>query len=113
MCLAIPAQVTELSEREPNLALVDILGVRRRISIDLLADSPPRIGDWVLIHVGFALSKISPEQADEQLKMLALLGEDSAAREEAAGYETSAEGPSAAESTVSDAALSDSTGAGT
>ena len=40
MCLAIPAQVTELSEREPNLALVDILGVRRRISIDLLADSP-------------------------------------------------------------------------
>jgi hydrogenase expression/formation protein HypC len=107
MCLAIPAQVTELSEREPNLALVDILGVRRRISIDLLADAPPGVGDWVLIHVGFALSKISPEQADEQLKMLALLGEDSSAREEASGYESSTEGPA-----VADSALSDSAGAG-
>ncbi len=102
MCLAIPAQVTELSQREPNLALVDILGVRRRISIDLLADAPPRVGDWVLIHVGFALSRISPEQADEQLKMLALLGEDTAAREEASGYESSA---------VSDSTVSDVTGA--
>ncbi len=89
MCLAIPAQVSELSSDE-HLALVDIMGVRRKINIDLLASDPPRLGDWVLIHVGFALSKISQQQAEEQLEMLSLLGEASAASEEAGGYQTGA-----------------------
>jgi hydrogenase expression/formation protein HypC len=90
MCLAIPAQVRELFGDQQELALVDVLGVRRKISVDLLRDDPPTIGDWVLIHVGFALSKISAEQADEQLKMLTALGEASAAREELAVSEFTA-----------------------
>ncbi len=87
MCLAIPAQVCELFAEQPDLALVDVLGVRRKISIDLLRDDPPTIGDWVLVHVGFALSKISASQAEEQLNMLAALGEASVAREELAASE--------------------------
>ncbi|HKD35391.1 MAG TPA: HypC/HybG/HupF family hydrogenase formation chaperone [Pirellulales bacterium] len=84
MCLAIPAQVCELFDEQPKLALVDVLGVRRKISIDLLRDDSPNVGDWVLVHVGFALSKISAEQAEEQLKLLSALGEASVAREELA-----------------------------
>lgn len=85
MCLAIPAQVNELLADSSPAAIVDILGVRRKVSLELLRDDPPALGDWVLIHVGFAMSKISPQQADEQLRMLASLGEASAAREELAG----------------------------
>jgi len=81
MCLAIPAQVCELSESD-RLALVDILGVRRKVSVELLQDDPPLVGDWVLVHVGFALSKIGTAQAEEQLKMLAMLGEAEGAQEE-------------------------------
>jgi hydrogenase expression/formation protein HypC len=86
MCLAIPAQVSAMLDHEHGSAMVDIMGVRRRVSIDLLQDDPPSVGDWVLVHVGFAMSKISAAQADEQLKMLALLGEASAASDEAGGY---------------------------
>jgi hydrogenase expression/formation protein HypC len=87
MCLAIPAQITELLPEahqagQQSLAMVDILGVRRKVSVDLLQDDPPNVGDWVLIHVGFAMSKISSERAAEQLEMLSMLGEASAAREE-------------------------------
>jgi hydrogenase expression/formation protein HypC len=82
MCLAIPAQVCELIEAEHRLAMVDILGVRRKVSMDLLSDAPPQIGDWVLVHVGFALSKISAAQAEEQLKMLTMLGETETASDE-------------------------------
>lgn len=85
MCLAIPAQVNELLADSSPAAIVDILGVRRKVSLELLRDDPPALGDWVLIHVGFAMSKISHQQADEQLRMLASLGEASAAREELAG----------------------------
>jgi hydrogenase expression/formation protein HypC len=81
MCLAIPAQVCELSDHD-RLALVDILGVRRKVSVDLLCDDPPIVGDWVLVHVGFALSKIGAAQAEEQLKTLAMLGEADGAQEE-------------------------------
>ncbi len=57
------------------------------MSIDLLVDDPPVPGDWVLVHVGFAMSKISAEQAEQQLEALAILGEATAAVEEADGYE--------------------------
>jgi hydrogenase expression/formation protein HypC len=87
MCLAIPALVSELCTEERGLAVVDVLGVRRKVNIDLLNDDPPGVGDWVLVHVGFAMSKISAEQANEQLRMLASLGEDSAARDEVGGYQ--------------------------
>lgn len=85
MCLAIPAQIHQLLDDSSPAAVVDILGVRRKVSLELLRDDPPGLGDWVLIHVGFAMSKISAQQADEQLRMLATLGEASAAREELTG----------------------------
>ncbi len=80
MCLAIPAQVCEHVADNPSLALVDVLGVRRRVSIDLLCDDPPQIGDWVLVHVGFAMSKISDAQARETLALLEEMGEAEPAR---------------------------------
>lgn len=86
MCLAIPAKVIELSTDEPGRALVEVVGVRRLIDTGLLEDDPPRSGDWVLVHVGFAMSKICEEQALDQLQMLALLGEHQAALEEVQGY---------------------------
>ena len=66
MCLAIPAQVSVLLD-DNHVAMVDIMGVRRKVSIDLLVDDPPLPGEWVLVHVGFAMSKISAQQAEEQL----------------------------------------------
>ncbi len=89
MCLAIPAQISELSDEDRHTATVDVLGVRRKVNIALLEDSPPQLGDWVLIHVGFAMSKISDEQAAEQLDLLRQLGEANEAREEVEGYQSS------------------------
>jgi hydrogenase expression/formation protein HypC len=86
MCLAIPGRVVEVVEELPHLALVDVMGVRRRVDLGLLADDLPVPGDWVLIHVGFAMSRISEDGAAEQLRTLSMLGEDEAAREEARGY---------------------------
>jgi hydrogenase expression/formation protein HypC len=86
MCLAIPAQVSELFNDESQLATVDIMGVRRKVNVALLTEDPPQLGDWVLVHVGFAMSKISAEQAADQLDMLSQLGEASDAQDEAGGY---------------------------
>ena len=86
MCLAIPAKILEFSSEESSRALVDVVGVRRHIDTGLLADVPLQCGDWVLVHVGFAMSKISEEQAQEQLRILTMLGEHAAALEEATGY---------------------------
>jgi hydrogenase expression/formation protein HypC len=86
MCLAIPAKVVELFPDEQNRALVEVVGVRRHIDTGLLADDPPQAGDWVLIHVGFAMSKISEEQALDQLQTLTMLGEQEAAMQEVQGY---------------------------
>jgi hydrogenase expression/formation protein HypC len=86
MCLAIPAKVVELFSGERSRALVEVTGVRRHIDIGLLEDDPPVKGDWVLVHVGFAMSKISEEQALDQLNTLIMLGEGEAALEEVQGY---------------------------
>ncbi len=86
MCLAIPAKVIELFPGELNRALVEVVGVRRHIDVGLLEDDPPKTGDWVLIHVGFALSKISEEDALDQIRVLTLLGEQQSALEEVQGY---------------------------
>jgi hydrogenase expression/formation protein HypC len=86
MCLAIPGKVVELLSEDRNLAVVDVLGVRRRVDLGLLQEDPPLTGDWVLIHVGFAMSKISAADAGQQLRMLTELGEQDAALEEVAGY---------------------------
>ncbi len=86
MCLAIPAKVVELAPGLENRALVDVVGVRRYIDTGLLQDDPPRAGDWVLVHVGFAMSKISEADALEQIRILNALGESEFARQEAEGY---------------------------
>lgn len=75
MCLAIPARISHFPDADEPLAVADVMGVQRKVSLELLQDDPPRVGDWVLVHVGFAMSKISDQQAREQLEMLALLGE--------------------------------------
>jgi len=85
MCLAIPGQIVELLP-DGHLAIVEVSRIRRTINIDLLDAPPPAIGEWVLIHVGFAMSRISAERADEQLRLLAMLGEDAQAMEELDGY---------------------------
>ncbi len=86
MCLAIPAKIVELGDEVDATALVEVAGVRRYIRTELLSDEPPKIGDWVLVHVGFAMSKISEAEALDQIRTLEMLGEDSSAREEAQGY---------------------------
>jgi hydrogenase expression/formation protein HypC len=86
MCLAIPGRIVELVSEPVPLALVEVTGVRRRVDLGLLQDDMPAVGDWVLIHVGFAMSRISEEQAAEQMRMIAMLGEDEAAMEEVRGY---------------------------
>lgn len=75
MCLGIPGEVIEVDEERPDLAKVAVSGVKRKINIGLLADDPPVQGDWVLIHVGFALSKIDEAQATAELDYLAGLGQ--------------------------------------
>lgn len=86
MCLAIPGKIVELVPETPHVALVEVTGVRRRVDLGLLADDPPLVGDWVLIHVGFAMSKISEREASDQMRTLAILGEDEAAMDEVRGY---------------------------
>ncbi len=86
MCLAIPGKILEFIPENHHAALVEVAGVRRRVDLGLLEDEPPQPGDWVLIHVGFALSKISEEDALEQMNTLRMLGEDKAAMEEVRGY---------------------------
>jgi hydrogenase expression/formation protein HypC len=86
MCLAIPGQIVEFSADQPLLAKVDVAGVKRSINIGLLADEPLDVGDWVLIHVGFAMSKIGEQEARDQLTMIAALGEEQQAMDEVRGY---------------------------
>lgn len=86
MCLAIPGKIVELLADDRSLALVDVLGVRRKVDLGLLLEQHPIPGDWVLIHVGFAMSKIGEEEALQQLRTLTELGESEAAFEEVQGY---------------------------
>ncbi len=87
MCLAIPGRIVEMPHEQQHLAAVEVSGVRRKVNVDLLRDDGLRKDDWVLIHVGFAMSKLSAEQADEQLRLLETLGEATAALEEVQGYQ--------------------------
>ena len=86
MCLAIPGKVIEVAADDPTSALVDVVGMRRRVNLGLLEDDRPVPGDWVLIHVGFAMSKISEAEALDQIQTLTMLGEQQAALEEVEGY---------------------------
>jgi hydrogenase expression/formation protein HypC len=86
MCLAIPGKILEVFSGDYDSALVDVVGVRRRVDLGLLQDNLPGPGEWVLIHVGFAMSKISEEEALDQMRTLTMLGEQQAAMEEVSGY---------------------------
>jgi hydrogenase expression/formation protein HypC len=78
MCLAIPGQVLEIVDERNRLARVDVAGVKRSVSIGLLDDGGGGVGpgDWVLIHVGFAISKVDEAEAEATLKLLAEAGEE-------------------------------------
>lgn len=75
MCLGIPGEVIEFLPDQPDLARVDVSGVRRVINIGLLSDEQLGPGDWVLIHVGFALSKIDEAEAASALEFLEGIGQ--------------------------------------
>jgi hydrogenase expression/formation protein HypC len=74
MCLGIPGEVIEIITDRPDLAKVDVSGVKRAINIGLLADEEVGPGDWVLIHVGFALSKIDEAEAKAAMDFLESIG---------------------------------------
>ena len=69
MCLGIPARITDGATGHPDLATVDMGGVTRVVNIGLL-DEPPRPGDWILVHMGFALSTMTAEEAADALAAL-------------------------------------------
>ena len=77
MCLAIPGQIVEVIDEPNQLAKVDVAGVRRTVNIGLLGEGTRGAagpGDWVLIHVGFALSKVDEEEAQATLRLLEEMG---------------------------------------
>jgi hydrogenase expression/formation protein HypC len=78
MCLAIPGQIVEVVDDERRLAMVDVAGVRRTVNIGLLDVDGGSVGagDWVLIHVGFAISKVDEEEARATRALLERMGED-------------------------------------
>ena len=76
MCLAIPGRIVEfLPGNNDQLALVDVVGVKRKINVGLMEDVVLEVGDYVLIHVGFAMSKIDEREAAEALSMLEMMGQ--------------------------------------
>jgi hydrogenase expression/formation protein HypC len=76
VCLAIPGRIVEfLPGNDDQLALVDVVGVKRKINIGLMEDEELNVGDYILIHVGFAMSKINESEAAEALSMLEMMGQ--------------------------------------
>ena len=73
MCLAIPGQIIEIVDEQNQLAKVDVGGVLRNVNVGLIDDATP--GDWVLLHVGFAMSKVDEDEAAATLALLAQMGE--------------------------------------
>ena len=77
MCLGIPGQLVEIIDVEQHRGLADIDGVKREINIGLVLNEPGglNVGDWVLIHVGFAMSRIDEEEAERTLSFIKLMGD--------------------------------------
>jgi hydrogenase expression/formation protein HypC len=79
MCLAIPGRVVEFADELNRLATVEVAGVRRTVNVGLLDEGPGsgvEVDDWVLIHVGFAISKVDEEEAHATLRLLEGMGAD-------------------------------------
>ncbi len=74
MCLAIPAQIVRLIP-DSDLATADVSGVKRNVNIGLVAPEGIQPGDWVLIHVGFAISKVDEAEARSSLEFLQSMGQ--------------------------------------
>lgn len=96
MCLAIPGQIVAIDDEAKRLAVVDIAGVRRQINIACIVDDAHPasrcIGDWVLVHVGFAMARIDEAQAQATLAILRELGEAQAQLAQIAESTESTEG---------------------
>ena len=76
MCLAIPGEIVGwVPGTFDQLALVDVVGVKRKINVGLLEPGEVQVGDWILIHVGFAMSKVDEKEAAEALEMLEMMGQ--------------------------------------
>lgn len=79
MCLGIPGQIIEITDTNNKLAIVDVGGVKRQVNITCIVDEehPPEkcIGDWVLVHVGFAMNRINEQEAAETLQLLQEIAE--------------------------------------
>lgn len=79
MCLGIPGQIIEITDPLQSMAKVDIAGVKREVNIVCVIDEEHPIeqcvGQWVLVHVGFAMSLIDPDEAEKTLQLLSELGE--------------------------------------
>lgn len=79
MCLGIPGRIVEISDADNKLAMVEVAGVRRQVNLACIVDEEHPVescvGDWVLVHVGFAMGRIDEKQAAETLEILAQLGE--------------------------------------
>jgi hydrogenase expression/formation protein HypC len=91
MCLGIPGRIVRIDDAEKKLATVDVSGVRRQVNVACIVNEEHPVescvGDWVLIHVGFAMSRIDEEEAAQTLQILTELGE---AQEEIAAMRASA-----------------------
>ncbi|MGH9898319.1 MAG: HypC/HybG/HupF family hydrogenase formation chaperone [Pyrinomonadaceae bacterium] len=74
MCLAIPGKIVAIIDEVNSVAKVEVGGVRRNINIGMLDKDDAKIGDYVLIHVGFAMSKVDAHEAEETLRLLQELG---------------------------------------
>jgi len=75
MCLAIPGKIVEIVDEVNQIAKVEVGGVKRNINIGMLDKEEARVGDYVLIHVGFAMSKVDEQEAHETLRILKEIGE--------------------------------------
>ena len=73
MCLGAPGRIVELLRDRPGLARVELDGLVRDVDLTLLDGPNPAVGDWVLVHLGFALERLSPEDANETLATISLL----------------------------------------
>jgi hydrogenase expression/formation protein HypC len=74
MCLAIPGKIVEIVDAANQIAKVDVGGVKRNVNIAMLESEDARVGDYVLIHVGFAMTKIDAHEAEETLRLLREMG---------------------------------------
>lgn len=77
MCLGIPGEIVEIVDPINDIAKIDVGGVKRNVNIGLLkGEDAAGVGDWVLVHVGFALSKMDAEEAASTLNFLEGLGQE-------------------------------------